>query len=86
MTGMQESIREYIYKNFHPDTVVLSMEGEECIKVTDGSGESMTLTMNLFGDIMDADTKSIYAISDLPHDPDKIGNQMPQNWMEVDRI
>lgn len=85
MTKVQESIREYIYKNFHPESVLLFPKGEDQIRIIDKTGASMTLTMNLFGDIMDADTKKIYAISDLPHDVNKIENQLPHSWKEVDR-
>lgn len=85
MTIAQQSIQKYILKNFHASGVALLPVGKDCVKVTDVNGESMTLTMNLFRDIMDADTKSIYAISDLPHEVDKVGFQMPRSWTEVDR-
>lgn len=86
MTIAQEVIKKYIYMNFHPDSVLLFPIGQDKIKIIDSDGASMTLTMNLFGDIMDADTKSICAISDLPHDLGQLGLQLPKSWKEVDRI
>lgn len=85
MTIVQEAIKKYIYINFHPNSVLLFPLDHDRIKVIDSEGESMTLTMNLFGDIMDADTKQIYAVSDLPHDMNRIGSQLPESWREVDR-
>ena len=86
MTRAQEVIKKYIYINFHPNSVLLFPINQDKIKLIDSKGESMTLTMNLFGDIMDADTKQIYAVSDLPHDLNQIGEQLPQSWREVDRV
>lgn len=86
MTIAQKTLKKYIYTNFHPDSVLLFPIGKDKIKVIDAEGNSMTLTLNLFGDIMDDDTKSIYAISDLPHDLNQIGLQLPQSWKEVDRV
>lgn len=86
MTIAQEVIKRYIYINFHPNSVLLFPRDQDKIKIIDSEGESMTLTMNIFGDIMDADTKQIYAVSDLPHDSNQVGVQVPQNWREVDRL
>ena len=86
MTRAQEAIKKYIYTNFHPDGVQLFPVDRDKVKLTDSAGESMVLTMNIFGDIMDAETKQIYAVSDLPHDLERIGRQLPQSWKEVDRV
>ncbi len=78
MTIAQADIYKYLstqFKGCRYESI-----GEYSVKVTDHTGQSMTFTCNLFGDIMDADTKEIVAISDLPHDLDKIGNQRPKNW------
>lgn len=85
MTRAQEVIKKYIYTNFHEDSVLLFPVDQDKIKLIDAEGESLMLTLNLYGDIMDADTRQIYAISDLPHNLDQIGLQLPQNWKEVDR-
>lgn len=86
MTRAQEVIKKYIYMNFHRDSVLLFPVDQDKIKLIDREGTSMTLTLNLYGDIMDADTRKIYAVSDLPHDLNRIGLQMPQSWREVDRV
>lgn len=86
MTKAQEIIRKYIYKNFKKNSVLLFPRDNDKIRIINEEGKSATLTINLFGDIMDADTKKIYAISDLPHDLNKIGLQLPQNWKEVDLV
>lgn len=85
MTNIQQSIINYINKNFISGSVKTQLIGEDKVKVTDRTGENMTLTMNLYCDILDADTNTTYAISNLPHDLDKIGNQQPTEWLEVDR-
>lgn len=86
MTRAQEVINKYIYMNFHRDSVLLFPVDQDKIKIIDAEGASMTLTLNLYGDIMDAVTRKLYAISDLPHDLNRIGLQLPQSWKEVDRV
>ncbi len=86
MTAAQEVIKKYIYINFHPNGVLLFPVDQAKVKLIDSEGASMTLTMNLFGDIMDADTRQVYAVSDLPHDLNQIGAQLPQSWREVERL
>lgn len=86
MTRAQELIRKYIYINFQQDSVLLFFVDRDKVKLIDSEGESMMLTMNIFGDIMDAESKQIYAVSDLPHDLERIGRQLPQSWKEVDRV
>lgn len=78
MTNLQSDILQYLsiqFKGCHYDLI-----GDDKVKVTDRNGESMTFTCNLYGDIMDADTKEILAVSDLPHDLDKIGTKRPTKW------
>jgi len=86
MTTAQKLIKKYIYINFHPDSVLLFPIDKDKVKLIDSEGASMTLTLNVFGDIMDAETKQIYAVSDLPHDLERIGQQLPESWREVDRV
>lgn len=86
MTTAQKLIRKYIYTNFHPDAVLLFPIDRDKVKLIDSEGESMVLTINIYGDIMDAETKQIYAVSDLPHDLERIDRQLPQSWKEVDRV
>lgn len=86
MTTAQKLIKKYIYINFHPDSVLLFFVDRDKVKLIDSEGESMTLTLNIYGDIMDAETKQIYAVSDLPHDLERIGQRLPESWREVDRV
>lgn len=86
MTRAQEVIKKYIYINFHENSVLLFPIDRDKVKLIDSEGASMTLTLNIYGDIMDAESKQIYAVSDLPHDLERIGRQLPQSWKEVDRV
>lgn len=85
MTAVQKSIQKYIDANFYPGSVELTLVGNDKIKVTDKEENNMTLSLNLYGDIIDTDTESIYAISDLPHNFPRHEGVLPQNWTEVDR-
>lgn len=85
MTIGQRTILRYIDKNFVRGSVRTVAIGDDKIMVIDGNGESMTLTMNIYCDIMDADTGVKYAISNLPHDINKIGTKLPTEWTEVVR-
>lgn len=85
MTRAQECIFSYIRKNFVMESISLALIGRDKVEVTDQKGDHMTLTTNLYGDIMDADSGKIYAISNLPHELEKIGLEVPTDWTEVDR-
>ncbi|MCI5996134.1 MAG: hypothetical protein MRZ45_09375 [Blautia sp.] len=84
MTEKQERIWRYMLERFEAGSVALMLIGSDRIRVTDGSGVSMTLTLNQYGDIIDADTGQVYAISDLPHDHTSTG-KFPTSWKDVDR-
>lgn len=86
MTIAQKLIKKYIYINFQPDSVLLFPIDKDKVKLIDSEGERLTLTLNIYGDIMDAETKQIYAVSDLPHDLERIGQQLPESWREVDWV
>lgn len=83
MTRAQIILRKYIKKNFADGAVTITDIGDDKVRITDHTGESMTLTMNIYCDIMDADTKKIHAVSDLPHDLRHIGVQLPNDWTEI---
>lgn len=85
MTKAHIILRQYIKKNFHEGAVDIEDVGEDMVRLTDCKGESMTLTMNIYCDIMDADTKQIYAKSNLPHDLLTIGTKLPTDWEELPR-
>ncbi len=81
---MQRSILKYIDQNFARGSVRKELVGDLAVKIVDRNGESMTFTQNLFGDIMDNETKKILAISDLPHNLDKLRmTSMPTSWRNV---
>lgn len=83
MTNVQKIILTHISKNFVPGSFKTELIGDSKVKVTDGTGESMTLTTNIYGDIMDADTRKIYAVSSLPHDLSRVGTELPSRWTGV---
>lgn len=83
MTNMQKSILIHVSKSFVLGSVKTELVGDCKVKVTDGQGASMVLTTNIYGDIMDADTGKIYAVSDLPHDLLQIGTKLPSSWADV---
>lgn len=85
MTNVQKSIQRYIDQMFIGEDVKTELVGDSQIKVTENGG-CVTLTMNIYGDIMDAETRKILAESDLPHDLMRIGHgEMPRSWHEVQR-
>ncbi|MGN0141525.1 MAG: hypothetical protein ACI4AD_04805 [Roseburia sp.] len=70
----------YIDTQFMPGSIRKSLVDDYGVKITDKTGESMVFTMNLYGDIMDADTGKILARSNLSHDSMKLDNKMPTSW------
>jgi len=88
MTNAKKLIMKYVNKNFVSESVRIDFLNDECVKVTDQTGDELKLTVNLFGDIIDADTRKIYAIGNASHnlaalmlDP----TQMPTDWTEPER-
>lgn len=80
LTIAQEDIKRYIATQFKGG-YKLTPIGDYTLELMDITGETMRFTMNLFGDIMDADTQQIIAVSDLPHHLDKIKTTArPENW------
>ena len=78
MTETQEDILRYLITQFK--LCYYDLNEADKVKVMDQHGASMTFTSNEFGDILDADTEQIVAISDIPHDIDKIGSRRPTKW------
>jgi hypothetical protein len=85
MTKAHIILHQYINKKFHEGAVKIQDIGQDEVKLTDCNGETMTLTMNIYCDIMDADTKQVYAKSNLPHDLNHIGTKLPTDWTEIPR-
>lgn len=67
MTKVQKIIMQYIGKNFIKGSVRTSLIGDDGVRITDWKGESMVLTVNIYGHIIDADTRKIYAYDVLPY-------------------
>ena len=86
MTKAQEWILKYIDTQFVRGSVRTSLVGEGTVQVTDRKGEVLRLTVNGFGDIMDADTKKIIAECDVPHNLDVLARniyQEPKSWTNL---
>lgn len=81
MTNAQNVILKYINTKFEKDILSIKMIDDTTVKITDKNRVTMILTVNIFCDIIEADTKKILAISDLPHGLDKIStNAIPTSW------
>ena len=50
------------------------------VRVFDQMGGSRTYTSNIYSDIMDAETREIVAVSDVPHDLEMVDRQRPKSW------
>ena len=73
MTNGQSDIMKYI--ELHLPGVTTEMIGESAIRITDGSGRTRDLSINLYGDILEKtpDGKThVVAVSDLPHNLDDL--------------
>ena len=61
MTDLQKSISDYINREFVPGTIKRTDPvGDRAVQITDWKGDTMTLTTDQYGNIIDADTKRIY--------------------------
>ncbi len=86
MTEAQRMIVKYINENFLKGSVQVELKGSVEVKITDHNGEHMVLTVNLFCDIMDAATKKIIAVSNVPHDLDELircPSKLPTSWTNL---
>lgn len=94
MTNAQRQIIKYIDQNFAPGSVNKEFPDQCAVKITDRSGESLTFSINIFGDIMLANTKTVIAESDLPHDLMALSRHaephswtnLPVNWEKLSNI
>lgn len=85
MTVAQRVIHSYISQNFEKGHFTFQDVEPDKVLIRDNVGEVMTLTINLYCDIMDADSGKIYAKSDLPHDLMNVGLRVPTSWTELER-
>ncbi|MBD5549513.1 MAG: hypothetical protein HDQ97_19395 [Lachnospiraceae bacterium] len=61
MTDLQKSIRDYINQEFVPGTIKRTDPvGDKAVRIVDWKGDTITLTTDQYGNIIDADTKHIY--------------------------
>ncbi len=67
MSRVQSVILRYINKNFVKGSVRTELVGADEVLVKDWKGESMVLTVSIYGHIIDADTKTIYAYDVMPY-------------------
>lgn len=82
MTKIQEIILAYVKTQWDMTGITVHLEGDSMVVITDSTGDTLELTTNLYGDIMDASTKKILAASNLPHDLRKLNKQdMPTSWL-----
>lgn len=85
MTTAHIILLKYIDKHFIKGSLSVDYPNNDTIQITDKNGDCMRLTLNLYGDIMDADTRKLLAISDLPHNLDTVGYKLPKDWQELDK-
>ncbi len=64
MTAKQRGIMEFIQKRFYPGSVETLPVKDDGIRITDRRGDSMVLTVNNRGDIVDADTGVVYCFKE----------------------
>ncbi len=76
MSKAQSIIMRYINNNFIKGSVRTELVGTDAVLVQDWKGESMVLTVSIYGHIIDADTKTIYAYDVLPYNGKKSGSKL----------
>lgn len=64
MTAKQRKIMTFIRKRFYPGSVETMPVEDNGIRITDRSGDSMVLTINDRGDIVDAYTCVVYCFKE----------------------
>lgn len=79
MTRVQNMIVNYINQQFVPGSVIIIPVDESHVKITDKNKESLTFTVNIFGDIIDADTNKIIAEAKAAHTL-SVSFQEPKKW------
>ena len=82
MTYAQSDIKRYIESRFSGGFKLVPI-GDYVLQLIDCTGDVMDFTCNLFGDIMEAGSKKILAVSDLPHDLCKLSiSARPSSWVD----
>lgn len=86
MTEAQRMIFKYIDENFILGSVRIELRGSTEVKITDRNKDHMILAINLYCDIMDAETNKIIAVSDITHNLDDVIRnpfKLPTKWMNL---
>jgi hypothetical protein len=84
-SNAQVQIRKYIADRFFLDGIRIEDTGADQVRITDRKGDTMTLTCNLYGDILEVlpdGGKKLLAESNLEHDILTIGSKMPTRWTD----
>lgn len=76
MSRKQLAIMRCIKENFVKGSVRTTLIGTDSVQVNDWKGESMILTVSTYGDVIDADTKKVYAYDVLPYNGKKSGSKL----------
>lgn len=83
MTTAQSLIMKYINKNFVPGSVRICLLDIDVVKITDVHGSALSFTVNLYGDILEADTRKLVAVGNVDHNLSTVGLQLPTDWYDV---
>ena len=83
MTIAQSLIVKYINKNFVPGSVRICLMDDDIVKITDVHGAALSFTINLYGDILEAETKKLVAVGNVDHNLATLGIKLPTDWHDV---
>lgn len=82
MTRVQEIIVAYVKTQWDMAGIHVGLKGDDVVVITDSVGDTLELTTNLYGDIMDVSSRKILAASNLPHDIRKLNPEdRPTSWL-----
>lgn len=82
MTTVQEIILTYVKTQWDMAGIKVKCQGDDMVVITDYTGDSLKLTTNLYGDIIDVSSRKILAASNLPHDIRKFNPEdKPTSWL-----
>jgi hypothetical protein len=85
-SNAQVQIREYITSRFFLDGIRIEDIGADQVRITDREADTMTLTCNLYGDILEVlpdGGRKLLAESNSEHNLFMIGsNKMPTRWTD----
>lgn len=86
MTRKQALIKKFIHRRFFIEDIDVLLVGKDKVRITDKSKRSITLSMNEYGDIIDAETGECHAVSNLPREQGILSREEPSSWTNyIDR-